>query len=871
MRRTLICSLIVILIITSPSFSIEIQTPESYFGFKPGTDRMLFNYEALIDYLSMLDEASERLQLIPIDESPMGKPMYIAFISSPDNIKNLLKLRKINEALALNPELSEKTVITYSHEGRVFLLTTLSMHSGEVGPSQSAPLIAYDLVTTEDPSKLQYLEDVVMMMVPCHNPDGMNMIVDHYAKYKDTKYDGCYQPGVYHKYVGHDNNRDFVILSQQDTKAIAKIYNKDWFPQVMVEKHQMGSYGPRYFVPPMHDPIAENVDAGIWAWTGIFGSNMLKDMTEAGLSGVSQHYRFDDYWPGSTETCLWKNVIGMLTECASVQYAKPILIEPNEFSVRGKGLAEYKKSINMPEPWPGGWWRLGDIVQYEIVSTLSLLKTCSKHRQDILKFKHDVTRREVEKGKTEAPYYFILPEKQHDRSEWASIIRLLQEHGIRCFELTEDMIVDGKPLKEGDVVVPMAQPFRAFAKEVLEKQTFPVRHYMPDGEVIRPYDITSWSLPLHRGVTAIQMDKRSKILESSLHLLDDNFSPVRNKINEDDVILLPATENASFQAAFIAMSRNVAVSRIKFSVESEECCYPAGSFVIHKPGSLLESLLELDVHPIALSKDVLLDLDPISMPRIALVESWFHDMDAGWTRFVFDSNGIPFKVIRPGDFTKTDFAKQYDVVVFPDSDKDLLMEGKYKSNGQYSVTSYPPEFTKGIGKEGFANLMTFLDAGGLIISWGRSANLFMGPLSITRGKDKKEEFQFPISNVAPDLKKKKLYVAGALLNLNLVKDHPLTWGLPGSVGVFSRGRPVFRTSIPVFDIDRRVIGYYPEENIVKSGYCEEAELLKKKTGLVWLKKGKGQLVLFGFQPQFRASTQGTYKLLFNALLLPASD
>ena len=99
----------------------------------------------------------------------------------------------------------------------------------------------------------------------------------------------------------------------------------------------------------MHDPIAENVDAGIWNWTTIFGSNLIKHMTAEGLTGVSQHYLFDDYWPGSTETCIWKNVIGMLTEAASVQYAKPIYIEPNELRVAGKGLSEYKKSINMPE------------------------------------------------------------------------------------------------------------------------------------------------------------------------------------------------------------------------------------------------------------------------------------------------------------------------------------------------------------------------------------------------------------------------------------------------------------------------------------------------------------------------------------------
>ena len=212
------------------------------------------------------------------------------------------ELKNINRLLMLDPEIPNEERTILIEKGKVFVLMTLSMHSTEVGPSQSAPLIAYDLITTTDPTKLEWLDNVVYMMVPSHNPDGMDMVVEHYEKYKGTKYEGSSLPGVYHKYIGHDNNRDFVTLSQSDTKAIASIYNLEWFPQVMVEKHQMGSHGVRYFVPPPHDTIAENIDAGIWNWVGIFGSNMITDMTKDSLAGVSQHYLFDEYWPGSTGT-----------------------------------------------------------------------------------------------------------------------------------------------------------------------------------------------------------------------------------------------------------------------------------------------------------------------------------------------------------------------------------------------------------------------------------------------------------------------------------------------------------------------------------------------------------------------------------------
>ncbi|MCK4856306.1 MAG: hypothetical protein KAT31_18640, partial [Bacteroidales bacterium] len=198
------------------------QKPSDYFGFQPGSDRNLFTYEELISYLQKLDEVSDKLKMVEIGNSPEGRPMYIAFISSADNINNLDKLKDINKRLALDINIPDREKEELIYEGKVFVLGTLSMHSTEVGPSQSAPLIAYDLATTSDPSKLQWLEDVVYMMVPCHNPDGMDMVINHYRKYLGTKYEGSSMPRVYHKYVGHDNNRDFVTLSQEDTKVIAR-------------------------------------------------------------------------------------------------------------------------------------------------------------------------------------------------------------------------------------------------------------------------------------------------------------------------------------------------------------------------------------------------------------------------------------------------------------------------------------------------------------------------------------------------------------------------------------------------------------------------------------------------------------------------
>jgi hypothetical protein len=854
----------------SSAGATEPPTPESFFGFKPGADRKLFDYEQLIEYLQKVAD-SPRLELREIGASPMGRPMYVALISNETNLQRLDELVAINEKLALDPDLEPTELERLTQDGRVFVLLTLSMHSGEVAPAQSLPLFAYEMVTTDDPELLHRLDQVVLMIVPNHNPDGMNMVVNHYQKYLGTKYEGTSLPGVYHKYVGHDNNRDFITLSQTDTKAISRIFSTEWYPQVMCEKHQMGRTGPRYYVPPNHDPIAENIPADLWRWSGLFGANLAKDMGRDGLTGVAQHWMFDEYWPGSTETSVWKNVISFLTEAASCGYATPVRVEANELSVRGKGLSEYEISVNMHEPWPGGWWRLGDIVEYELSSNHSILATAAQHRASILKVRNDLCRNNVKLGQTQAPYYFILPAKQRDRSELKHVAELLQEHGVEVKVLNNSVKIDGRLYSAGDIVVPLSQPYRPFVKEVLEQQVFPVRHYTPGGEVIRPYDITSWSLPLHYGVETHQIDTRSKDLEAKLEPWTVEYTDGPSLEGAWAVALRPHS-NAAFEAVFGAFKAGIPVARVGERIDLGDGHLCAGSFVFRvaegKADQVREIVAELGDQAVVIPEKTDLPMKTLRAPRIGLVETYFHDMDAGWTRFVFDDYKVPYKVLRPGDFAETNLVADFDVIVFPDSDSSVIENGKYKRGDDYSPSEYPPEYREGLGDKGMKRLMSFLDQGGIIVSWRRSTELFTRNLKIERGEDEKEEFKLPVNDISDRASKGGLYVPGAWLAFEVKSNDPLTWGMPSQTGVFSRGTPVFSTSLPSLDMDRRVIGVYPKKNILKSGYIENEKQLANRTGMVWLRKGKGQLVLYGFNPQFRASTPATYKLLFNALLLP---
>lgn len=864
MKYRVFIGIIVLALIPLVSNS-QIQEPEKFFGFKPGADYQLINYEKLVDYLNLVDKSSDMVRMVEIGKSPMGKPIYSLFISSEENIKNLDKLGEINKKLALDYTLSDLEQAELVKTGKVFALVTLSMHSSEVGPTQALPLIVNQLITDKSETTRKILNDVVYMAVPCHNPDGMNMVVDYFYKTKGTKYEGSSYPGLYHKYVGHDNNRDFVTLTQSDTKAISSLTSTVWFPQVMVEKHQMGFTGSRYFVPPFYDPIAENVEPELFSWCSLFGHNMVNDMTAIGLKGISQSYAFDNYWPGSTETPIWKNVISFLTEAASVKLAKPIYVEPTELSGGGKGLPENKKAINNLAPWNGGWWRLSDIVDLEVASTISMLNTACLYKDKILKYRNDVCKQQVEKGKSHAPYYFIIPQNQTDLSELVSLVELLKEHGVLVYRLKSNITLSNFNYSAGDIVVPLAQPFRMFVKEVLESQKYPERKVVAGGDIITPYDITTWSLPLHKGLTCHQIDTRYPELENEIEQINYKYT-LANTTSNSKYAILSSSNNQSYQIVFELLGKGVAIERIQESTNLNGTAIPAGSFIVEN-SSKTKDILKNAKFPIYSTESTSnLKLSTLNLPRIALIDPPIQSIDAGWTRFILDTYGVKYAILTPSEIENLDIKTKFDVIVLPNTEASLLKEGKFKRNDQVIPTDYPPEYTKGMGAKGVENILKFINDGGIAISWESSTELFEGTLSIQQA-NVTEDFRLPYRNVSSEMAKLGVKCPGSLVKIKLNNDSPITWGLGNDLGIFFRGKPAFITQIPNLDMDRRIVGYFGDESLLLSGYLKGEEYLAKKTAIVWMQKGKGQIILMGFSPIFRASVPATYKLLFNSLFL----
>ena len=431
------------------------------------------------------------------------------------------------------------------------------------------------------------------------------------------------------------------------------------------------------------------------------------------------------------------------------------------------------------------------------------------------------------------------------------------------FELTKNIKIKNTIFKKGDVIVPLAQPFRAFIKEVLEKQVFPARHYTPGGEMIKPYDITSWSLPLHKGVHVFEINENPEVFQGNFSEVKLPYSLYNPAINDYNSVILSAQNNNSYKAAFKALEIGLNVRQL----QEPYLDYPIGSFVIDKSKNINQVLDEINFTPAYVNQKINLKTRELKLPRIYLLETYFHAMDAGWTRFIFDSYHIPFKTIKPTDVKSIDFEKNCDVLIIPDESKSALISGNYNSDGSRYFLKYPPEYMKGMEQKGFEKILRFINNGGKVVAWREATELFSGVQNYSINDKEKEEFEFPVKDVSKQLVKDGFSSPGSLLRIKLKADHPITYGMPDEIGVFHRSGPVFRTWQPYFDVDRRVIATFPEKDILLSGFIENEEKIGNKTSIVWMKKGKGEIVLFSFNPQFRASTPVSYKLLFNSLFL----
>jgi len=371
-KRNNLIQIIILLIFISFQISFaQIQSPEDYLGYKVGTAKKLANMHQIIDYFQQIDAASDRIVVEEVGKTTEGNPFIVAYITSVDNHQNLGQYRHYQQLLADPRKTSDEEAEKMIADGKAIVMINCSIHATEIGACQMSMQLAYDLATKEDLTTREILDNVILLLIPMHNPDGIQMVVDWYKKYLGTEYEGGRMPWLYHKYVGHDNNRDWYMFTQIESQLTIKVHNT-WHPQVVVDMHQMGNRGARLFVPPYVDPYEPNVDPIIRQQVAMMGTFIATELTAQGKAGVIHSNRFDAWTPARAYHH-YHGGIRILTECASARIATPINIKFKDLSNSVK-----QPSVKMPLPWKGGEWTLADIVDYDYFAAKAALTNAAR-------------------------------------------------------------------------------------------------------------------------------------------------------------------------------------------------------------------------------------------------------------------------------------------------------------------------------------------------------------------------------------------------------------------------------------------------------------------------------------------------------------
>jgi hypothetical protein len=836
-----------------------VTSPEQFFGFRLGADRQIARWDRIIEYYRLLERTSGKLKLVDLGPSTLGNPFLLVVISSPANLARLEELRQINTKLSDPRGISEEEARRLAGEGKAVVLQSMSLHATEIGGTQMAPELAFDLVTRTDEATARILDNVISLFIPSFNPDGQIMVTDWYKKTLGTEYEGVNYPSLYHTYTGHDNNRDAFQTNMVESQYMARIMFREWIPQAYVDHHHMGSYGARIYVPPYAEPVRPSADPLVWREMAWYGAHVAYKEEEANLSGVVNaaiysgwgHFGFHWITP-------FHNIAGMLTESASARLASPLFIHPDQLRGNTRGMPAYEEQTTFPNPWPGGWWRLRDIVERQKVSAWAVLDLAARNRETVLWNAYLKAKRQTERGAAGSPTAFVIPASQHDSLTAVTLVNKLLAQGIEVHRAAAQFVHDGVVYGAGSFVVPMAQPKMGVIRWLLGRTLYPDNEFTRDaeGNPIRPYDMAADVMAEFMGV---RVDPVDGTLQAQLTQVTDPMQPAGVVRKGNAGYVLDGRLNASFRAVNLLLDRGIAVRRSDTTVEGG---VRAGDFIVSEgPEPTLTDIAgRTGVSFQPFSGHASRPTHAVRRLRVGMYQRYYGgNMDEGWTRWLLEQWGFPYSSLMDAEIKAGKLESKYDVIILP-ADAVSRMTGERsteREGGGFGgqPTSYPPEYRSGFGQDGVDALKAFVQQGGTLLTFGEA-----GALPI-------EKFGLPLRSVVANRPAKEFWSPGSTLRVKFEDLHPLAYGMPSEgLATFLSGSQAWEI-VPTERNERvETIVTFRDRDLLRSGWLLGEQVIARKATMVSVQHGKGHVVLIGFRAQHRAQTHGTFKLAFNALL-----
>jgi hypothetical protein len=839
--------------------------------------------EQIEKYLQALDEASPTTKLVRYGETWQGRPLYYIVISSEENLARLEEIQTAMRRLA-DPRVTPQAEAERIIEG-IPAITWLAygIHGNEISSPEAGLLTAYHLLAAqEDPLSASILRDTVVIIDPLQNPDGRQRFVSYYEQNRGrwpdpdqqaAEHNEVWPSGRFNHYL-FDMNRDWFALTQKESRARVKAF-LEWFPQVFVDLHEMGSDSTYFFPPPAPPRNPEYVDSQVH-WLTTYGRNNAEWFDRMGFEYFTGEV-FDFFYPGYGEGWpMFQGAIGMTYEQAST---RGLVVRKTD-----ETLLHYRKAI-----------------QHHFIASLSTAETTARNRAALLHQFYSFRASAIEEGKSGETREFIL-EEGADPGRTAKLVALLMAQGIEVRRasspFTNDQVRDyydgqtqSRTFPAGTYLVSCAQPARRLASTLLsprvemeaafvEEQLRRYRKRMED----QIYDVTSWSLPYLFDVPCYQALAPSP---SDAPLLTE-APQLRGGIRGGKATLaylVPWGSNAAARLLSALLRQDIRVHTAGREFALQGRTFPAGSLVIRvreNPEDLHEKLeksaAEQGVEVFS-SKTSWVDrgvnlgsnhVRLVKKARIALAyNSPVSPASVGTTRYLLEQGyGYPVTVIHAHQLRSADLSG-YDVLILP------------------NASSSPLGYDQVIGETGAKRIQEWVNGGGTLITFAEASRWLtdakVGMLATYRElkggqPDKPEEknpeketknsaAQQPFSLEQALVPERELprAIPGAILRISLDKDHWLAGGYSGHANVMVTSRNIF-TPLK-FDKGRNVGLYLPADQALLSGFIweDEKNQVANKAYLMHQALGRGHIVAFAEDPNYRAFCEGTSLLFLNAV------
>ncbi|HET7619737.1 MAG TPA: M14 metallopeptidase family protein [Vicinamibacterales bacterium] len=883
----------------------RVTSPKQFFGFNIGDDYQLATYTQLTEYWKKLDAESDRLRVVEIGRTAEDRPQLMAIISAPANFRKLDRYQEISRRLAKAEGLTDEQAHALAHEGKAVVWIDGGLHSTEVlGPHQLIETV-YQLVSRTDPETMRILDDCIVLAAIA-NPDGMELVSSWYMRNPDPKQRSTGNlPRLYHKYVGHDDNRDFYMSTQPETTNINRILYREWFPQIVYDHHQTGPAGTVMFAPPFRDPFNYVFDPIVPAELDLIGAAMATRFNLEGKPGVTsrQGSSYSTWWNGGLRTTpYFHNMIGLLTE--TIGNPTPIQIP----FVPDKQLPD--GSLEFPIA-PQTTWHFRQSIDYSITANWAVLDTASRHREQFLFNIYQMGKNAIERGSRDhwtmypgriealkarirkerstdeveaqgrrggrgveqapARYFeelrkpewrdprgYIIPSDQADFLTATKFVNALIKLGITVDRATQPFTVNGKSYPAGSYVVKCAQAFRPHILDMFEPQDYPDDIPYPGGPPTPPYDSTGWTLAYQMGV---QFDRILDGFDGPFEAVNDLQKPSAGTVAEAGAA--GYTFSHATNDAFEAVNRLIAGGEEVFWDQAG-----SGAFYVAAKGTTAATLRKIAADTgvsFAAAASRPGTAVRLRTPRIALVDRYGGSMPSGWTRWTLEQFDFPFDVVFPRTLDAGNLRAKYDAIIFVDDTGPR--SGRGFGGGQPDAASIPAEYRDRLGavtvEKTVPQIRTFLEQGGTVLSIGGSTSLaYELGLPISDHLVEKS----PTGESTP-LPRSKYYVPGSVLRASVDTSNPLAQGITNPVDVFFDNSPVFQLGPDAAQRGVTAVAWFDSPTPLRSGWAWGEGYLDGGAAIVEARVGKGRLFLFGPEILFRAQPHGTFGFLFNGLYL----